>query len=298
MVMASTHNVAKEKDLYSFIDKDGKLNAQVEEGLGEFEGHVKPLLKKLNVEREDFEISLQERNRLMSFVSLQAARTPTFREMLKQRTGLMISKMTLQAYAKNRETFKKHIERTRDAGYFKDEGDFNIEELREFVLDDTRYTVEAKGDYFLSQQFELQDKIFQAICLKRLFLVRCDKEIFITSDHPVLRLSNPKIPKLYSGGFRFSDILLPIGRNTCLVLVTECSPEVITSKDQRFRIAVSLMKPREVRAINKMTIYHAEKYLFASLQNDRIKSIFDRTGKPTRFEFHNPFARPRVQSKS
>jgi len=289
--MASTHNVAKEKNLYSFTDKEGKLNAQVEKGLGEFEGRVKPLLTKLNVEREAFEISLHERNRLMNFVSLQAARTPAFREMLRQNVG-QIHQMVLQAYAKNSELFKKRIERVREEGYFQDVGDFNIDELREFILNDTRYTVEAKGDYILERQFDLQDKIFQAICIKRLFLLCCDKEIFITSDHPVLRLSNPKVPKMFSGGFEFSDILLPIGRNTCLVLATECSPEAITSEDHRFTIPVSLINPKEVRQINKMTICHAENYLFASIQNDKIKTIFDQTSKPTRFEFHNPFARP------
>lgn len=289
VIPVGTHNVAKEKDLYSFIDNDGKLNSQVETGLSEFEGHVKPLLTKLNEEREPFEIALHERNRLMTFVSLQASRTPTFREMLEQNEA-QLRKMQLQAHALSKEGLKKRIEKLRDAGYLKNLGDFNIDELREFVLDDTRYTVKAKGSYFLAQQFKLQDAIFHAILPKRVFLLRCDKEIFITSDHPVLRLGNPKIPKIYSGGFRFSDILLPIGRNTCLVLETECSPEAITGEDQRFMIAAGRISPDKVRQINKMTMYHAEKYLFASIQNDKIKSIFDKTSKPTRFEFNNPFA--------
>src|SRR3989442_239451 len=118
-IVVSTHNVAKEKNLYSFIDREGKLNDQVEIGLAEFEGLVIPLLTKLNAAREGFEITLHERNLLMTFVSLQAARTPTFRHMLKQ-SAARFSQIMMQGYASSKETFTKLFEGARKAAVIKD----------------------------------------------------------------------------------------------------------------------------------------------------------------------------------
>ena len=287
-IFVNTHKVAKEKHLYSFTDKEGNLNTNLEIALGEFEGEVKPLLAKLNGAREILEITLTERNRLMTFISLQAVRTPTFRTTLKQTTA-KLRQVVMQMYASNKEVFTNLMKRAGKDKVVMD--DISIDDLREFILDETRYTMEAEGDYFLGQQFQLQDSIFRAIVPKTPLLLRCEDERFITSDHPVLLISNPEVPKMYRGGFLMSDVLFPIGRNVSLVLKTERHPEPITRADQCFPIAVKWISPNEVRQINKITIGHAENYLFASENDENIQTIFDETTRPTRFKIHNPFER-------
>src|SRR5581483_8643178 len=137
------------------------------------------------------------RNILMTFVSLQAVRIPAFRKVLRDSTA-KLHQVLLQTYARSKETLKRLVEKAQKKSG-KDMSDVPIEQLQEFLLDEQRYTVVAEdSDYFLGQQFELQDGIFHAIYPKVPLLLRCDSESSITSDHPVLQIRNPDIPPLYS----------------------------------------------------------------------------------------------------
>jgi hypothetical protein len=291
-VVVSTHNVAKEKNLYSFTDKDGKLNDQLEIGLAEFEGKARPLLTKLNKAIQKPTITVDERNTLMTFVSLQAVRTPAFRTMLAQ-SWAKIRQTMLQAHAANKEAFTKIVHDSRNHASREPLSEREIEEVREFVLDDTRYTVQAEGEYFIGQQFQAQDSIFRAIYDKRSFLLCSPGKPFVTSDHPVQKIGRPDVHFMYRGGFLFSDVLFPIGRNKCLFLRTEKKPEDIVSTDQVFSIDIKEIGQPDVERINKMTIDHAEDYLFGSESDVGIKDLFDRTTKSTRFHISSPFTRQR-----
>jgi len=102
IVLASIHNVAKEKHL-SFTDKEGKLNTTLEAKLGEFEDTATPVLTNISEATESFEISVDEFNALMSFVSLQAVRTPAFRKTLKS-SSAMLAKTVMQAHAQSKDS--------------------------------------------------------------------------------------------------------------------------------------------------------------------------------------------------
>lgn len=98
IVLASLHNVAKERHLYSFTDKVGKINSELDRQLGKIEEHATPVLEKLGRATGSFHITVDEFNPLMSFISLQAVRTPAFRKTLEQMTAQL--RMTLmKAYA-------------------------------------------------------------------------------------------------------------------------------------------------------------------------------------------------------
>jgi len=293
IVLASIHNVAKEKHLYSFTDKDGKLNTTLEAKLGEFEDAATPILSKLGEAAGSVQISVDEFNALMSFVSLQAVRTPAFRKTIEQSSAMM-AKTVMQAYAQSKDSLRSIMEKAKAHSPDESFPNTSVEELQEFILDESRYTVESTGDYFLGQQLKLQDAAFQAIVLKKIALLFSESEAYITSDHPVCLVPHPGVPPMY-GGFRFSDVLFPISRRACLGLITQKHPKAITDKNQKIMVLAMKASPPQVRETNKVTMWHAENFLFASEENEKIQKLFNKTSVPTRIHMDSPFSRKKNQ---
>lgn len=287
IVLASLHNVAKERHLYSFTDKAGKVNSELDRQLGTLEQQAGPVLEKLGHATASFHITVDEFNRLMSFISLQAVRTPTFRKTLEQMTAqLRLSLM--KTYAQDKDVFSATMKKVRAARSEEPFPDISDEELRTFILDDSKYTIEAKGDYFLGLQMEMQDRAFRAIVLKQITVCISEKEEFITSDHPVCLVPHPGAPR---GGFLYSDVMCPIARRACLGLIASPNPRPITDRNQRIPVMIMEGTPTQVRETNKMTMAHAENYLFAAAKNEKIRALFDRTSAPTRFQVSSPLSR-------
>lgn len=293
VVLASIHNVAKEKHLYSFTDKEGKLNTTLEAKLGEFEDTATPILSKLGEASGSVQISVDEFNALMSFVSLQAVRTPAFRKTIEQVSALH-AKTVMQAYAQSKDSLRSIMEKAKTHRPEESFPNTSVEELQEFILDESRYTIEAKGDYFLGQQMKLQDDVFQAMVLKKIALLLSESEAFITSDHPVCLVPHPGVPQMY-GGFRFSDVLFPISKRACLGLIMQKNPKAITDKSQQIMVLAMKASPSQVRKTNKVTMWHAENFIFASEKNEKIQKLFNTTGVPTRIHMSSPFSRKENQ---
>ncbi len=66
------------------------------------------------------------------------------------------------------------------------------------------------------------------------------------------------------------------------------SPE--PSKDQRIFILVRKINPTQVRETNKLTISHAENFLFSAEKSEKLQTLFNKTTVPTRVQMTNPFA--------
>jgi hypothetical protein len=90
------------------------------------------------------------------------------------------------------------------------------------------------------------------------------------------------------GGFLFSDVIFPIGRRACLGLFTK-REQPIASKNQRISILVRKITPVQVRETNKLTISHAENFLFSAEKSRKIQTLFNKTTVPTRIQIINPF---------
>ncbi len=112
IVLASLNNVAKEKHLYSFTDKDGKLNLDLEKNLGIVEQDAAPVLEKLGRISESLDINVDEFNILLTFISLQAVRTPAFRRFIEQIYAAMW-KTSMQAYARQKDAFEDLMKKVR-----------------------------------------------------------------------------------------------------------------------------------------------------------------------------------------
>ncbi len=203
IVLVSTHNVAKEKQFYSFMEKDGTYNTAIEDKFAKIESNTKPILEKLNETNDDFSITGKEKGTLFTFLSLLSVRTTAFRQQLKDFTALS-NQMFMQAYAQRRETLKNLLEQAKKKDPSISLDDVTIEDLQEFILDDSRYKIVTSGDHFLGRQLEVQQKIFDAIWTKGISVLKVDSENFITSDHPVSLVKEPGIPQMF-GGFLYSD---------------------------------------------------------------------------------------------
>jgi len=293
IVLTSIHNVAKEKHLYSFTDMDGKLNTTLEAKLGEFENAATPILTKLGEAGGSIQISVDEFNALMSFVSLQAVRTPAFRKTIEQ-VSAMHAKTVMQAYAQSKDSLRSIMEKAKAYRPEKDFPEISVDEVQKFILDESRYTIEVKGDHFLGHQMKLQDDVFHAIVSKKLALLLSESEAFITSDHPVCLVPHPGVPPFY-GGFRFSDVLFPISRRACLGLITQKNPKAINDKRQKIMVFAMKASPPQVRETNKVTMWHAENFLFASEKNEKMQKLFNKTSVPTRIHMDSPFPRKESQ---
>ena len=281
--LVSTRKVAKERHLYSFTDKAGKLNTFVETALSKLESDVKPILVRLNAAKESISLSTDETSLLFTFISVQAARTPAFRKVIKQ-MSVNLAQMTLQQAVQN-------IDWLRDRLAEQNQSDITAEELQEFILDDSKYTIETDGDYYLLEQLRLQMEIHKAISIKNPVLLKSEESPFITSDFPVTLVKDPRAPSYYGAGFLTSTIYLPLGQHTCLLLVNPPVPEC--SDPSEMWVGLSKIPPSKVRWINKLMVHSAEKYLFASNYNQKIQKIFDATTNPERVEFSSPFTRAR-----
>ena len=77
-IFVNTHNVAKERHLYSFTDQNGQYNTDLESALAEMEAVVTRILEKLNRIEGPTIISVQEKADLSLFLAMQVARTQTW----------------------------------------------------------------------------------------------------------------------------------------------------------------------------------------------------------------------------
>lgn len=287
-IFVNINNVAKERHLYSFMDENGKYNSQLESTLAEMEQVASLILKKLNDATGQITLTAREKTDFAYFLAMQVARTPAFRNSLKIQ-GAEFEKLKMQMLASNKEVFAKTLKEFKKSN--PDTPDVSIEEMQKFIFDE-KYDVKMTGEnYFLKQAMELGDAIYPTIMMKDIFILRSNSVELITSDYPVNLIANPAMPPFYAGGFLFSGILFPIGRKTALFCKNPENPKNPQGKEEKIFVGYREILPAHARWINKVTISHAERFLFGSSNDSKIKGIFDKTSQPKRFHMSSPFSK-------
>ncbi|MGD0576867.1 MAG: DUF4238 domain-containing protein [Candidatus Staskawiczbacteria bacterium] len=286
-VLASIENVAKERHLYSFTDENGNYNYELEVAFSEMEQIASNILKKMNEATGEIFLTGQEKFDLAYFLAMQAARTPAFRELQKKQAE-EFAKLNMKARASNKDILARDLERTRK----ENPGlpDVSVEDMQDFIMND-RYKLDwgKKNDnYFLKQAIELGDHIFPTVAMKDILMLKSEFE-FITSDYPVMLISDPSIPPFWAGGFLHSGILFPIGKNTALFLKNPLKPTQPPAADEQIVVGYKKIAPAFARWVNKTVIGYTERFLFSSSLEPKIKEIFDKTEPPKRFYMDSPF---------
>jgi len=291
-IFVNKDNIAKEKHLYSFANKDGSYNAELESALAEIEGVVSPILGRLNGVTQQITITAQEKSELSYFLAMQVVRTPGFRSLLKKQAAEMI-KLHMQMFASNKDVFARSLKEVQKDN--PNTPDVNIEEMQDFIFSE-KYTIEVGNEnYFLKQAIKLGDHIYPAIMMKDIFILKSKSVEFITSDYPVALISNPAVPHLYGRGFLLSGVLVPIGTHTALL----CKNPNITNETPKFDdnifIAYKDATPSLAEWVNNVVINHAERFLFSSTKNIEINKKFNKTFPPKRFHVSSPFSKEKIK---
>jgi hypothetical protein len=286
-VMANIRKVARQSYLYAYEDEDGKRRFEIEEFLGTVESAASPILERFNTSKGPLSITAEERETLSLFVAFQVIRTPAYMNSLRGGNADFMEVVT-KMHAQNKDLIEHSIQEAVAAGV--DVGqDLDTEKLREFALSD-EYTIEAEhGPYFLGQAIKTIEAIYPCILPKELTLLRSSSTSFITSDHPVVLLPDSEAPPLFRGGFLNSDLFLPIGNYTALYFRTVAKPHSAEHSSTGLAVPVLPVSPFRTRKLNKMTLGHAENYLYASEENSAIQKLFDKTSPPTRIHVEHPF---------
>lgn len=286
-IFININNVAKERHLYSFKDKNGQYNTELESALAEMEGVASKIFDKLNQAESPIIISVQEKKELSYFLAMQVARTPAFRESLKQQAAEFL-KIHTKMLASNKDVFMHVLNEAKKEK--PDIPDVSFEEMRKFIFED-KYTIEmGNKNYFLKQAIKLGDYIYPSIMMKDMFILKSQSVEFITSDYPITLIPDPDVPPIYAGGFLMSRILIPIGTNSVLLCKNPPDPNNPPNKDDKILVGYKKTPPTHARWINKVTINQAERFLFGSTANLKIKEIFDKTSIPKRFYMSSPFS--------
>ena len=257
-VLSNMEKVAKERHLYSFVEKDGKMNTSLEKDLAELENQTRPILAKLNSGPATVELTAAEEFVLAWFVACQAVRTPAQRRVMQDLIGGMLPP------------------------------DVESEHLRDYALAGN-YRVEAHTKFGMIIALEAAKEIVTTFLMKRLLVLRSAEVNFLTCDHPILRLTDPKAPVWFRGGFLMAPVFFPIGSRAALVWMHDRKKTPPRSPGERILVPSKVLPAAKVRQYTKGIISNAEDYLFACEKNPFIRKLFDKTKRPERFELHNPF---------
>lgn len=287
-IFVSINNIAKERHLYSFTDEKGQYNTELESALAEMEVVASKIFEKLNQAEGPILISAQEKSELAYFLAMQVARTPAFRDSLKQQAA-EFAKLHMQILASNKDAFNHVLKEVKKEK--PDMPDVSFEEMQEFIFGE-KYTIEmGNKNYFLKQAIQLGDHIYPTIMMKDMFILKSKSVDFITSDYPVTLIPHPGVPAFYGGGFLMSGILIPIGTHTTLFCKNPDNPKEPPKKDEQIPLTYREAPPAQAREVNKITLNHAERFIFGSSKDTKIKELFDKTTVPKRFYMDSPFSR-------
>jgi hypothetical protein len=271
-------NAARERDLYLFGGAGQDEPFSTETALGQLEDAAAPVLDKLEAATQDISLDLREKCDLMHFLAFQAFRTPAQRDAIGALTQEMLMKM-MKFTADGKSQFERTLDEVAKLHpELPKEGKERL--LQAFKAGEINVKVDPQ--YAMAAAMIPATDIFPCLMMKEMALIKAPKGSFlITSDHPVMLAQRIGLPE-YLGGFAFSNIVWPLGRGTVLFLA---NPDQIPERpeDSPCNIRVGTATLERVNVTNKMTIEHAERFLFAPENNAELKAMFDLTKPPERF---------------
>jgi len=274
------------------MDEDGNRRLEIEQLLGMVESTTMPILKRLNTSEGPFLITAEEKSILSWFATLQIIRTPAFMNSWRKGYADFLTVIT-KTHAANKQWFEHTLEGARKAGFVAPGKNLDVDRLREAVLTDT-YKIEVEqSPYVVMKALESTRVIYPCVICKELELLKSHSTPFITSDHPVVRVPNPEVPHRYRGGFLMSDLFFPVGSETALYLRAVTNPRPLGDPSESIALPLSNLRPFESKCLNKITLTHAEDYLYSSEKNNAIQELFNKTTRPQRIRVAHPYVRRR-----
>jgi hypothetical protein len=209
--------VGKVANYYTVLEVEQTADETVEQILSKIESVAAPAVRKLL--RAEFDLSGQEREDLLFFMAFFATRVPFFRNTIEQFFG-EVGKMVLVMSTAHPEYFERTM---REAHKGKTEfSSEEIEELRQWTMDDRNYTIRAAPSLSLAAMLESAlDTVYPVFGQMRWLILRATgSERFVTCDSPVSWVDPTPRPPFYSGhglAMRKVEVTFPAGPEVALL---------------------------------------------------------------------------------
>lgn len=268
---SSPEKEARQRDFYSYLDGTAR-NTSVEEWLSILEHAVAPIIRSVGQTKRN--ITEPEKELLALFVGIMRVRTPAQRRVAANRINPFANKMLKEAAA-DASMFSAFVAKNYDRAYmenFDPRDPLQVEALRQVILDGRSDQVSGGPDFELSSMIEVGKKI-GGLLLEMNWQVLCSQveEPFLTSDDPVI------------------NFVMDEQRNKLFLRQGEEQPGVKVFFPLCSQICILVAKDRQsghgywksrasVRALNKLVIMSADRWVYASEQSGKIKSLLDTKG--------------------
>jgi len=249
-----------EKSLYSMEIRPGQFNQDLEKQItAALDARAVELMEKMNTSTNVAALSADEANLLRDFVSLQMVRTPASRDSLLRFDRAWLAQ-------------PNEIDRIVRESLMRSGIQMSDQQLSEAVERARRSTddIAASSNYWLTRIGRFLELLDEELRFKNAEIWSAENEVIVTSDHPV--------GMDYELGVHNSNLIFPIGKHRVLVFRERTTQRL----SGPLRIDVKSMPSIRAREINKTTIKHAERFLFASVKSDSIRKLFDATHSPAR----------------
>ena len=215
---ARPKRIATQKGYYELDipEEDPEL---LEKELARLEGLFRSILQRIESERclptgEDF-------NTILNFVAYMAARVPTQREVIEDQydqVGRMQLRLALQSEGRFESLKKEMLESGNDIVQ-----DARYEEIREFVFDDDRYTIEVDQNTLIKHMLMNADIILPLLAKRSwsLLVATPDAGDLICSDCPVSLVWSSDMPdqSFWSPGWAMpsTEVTMPLSRRMAII---------------------------------------------------------------------------------
>jgi Protein of unknown function (DUF4238) len=261
---SSPTNEARQRDYYGLV-AEGSRNVEVETWLGNLENEVAPIIASIVKDRRH--VTDAEKELLANFIGTMQGRTPAGRWFAENKVGPLTNQIIKEAAADS-EKFRSFIEENYHLP--EDEG-VDLEEVRRDILAGRGEHLSARQDFKLISIIEVGKMVAEVLLSMNWQTIHSEEhEPFLTSDDPVISHVIDERANLLR--FRMgvaspgANIWFPLSRTACLRM----------TKDSE--AGVGQWVPAGIRYLNKMVIMCADRWVYASEQSAKIKSLFDRKG--------------------
>lgn len=207
-------NVAHERDYYR-VEQEGVPPDALEKAFGVVEGQLAPVLQRIATGRKPPEGA--DLAHALRFIAMLAMRVPSGREVIDRNAAAM-AKFMMRFAASNPRYFAQSVEELKQAGRLPQ--DVDAEKMRQFALDDSRYTTSVVPSSTLGTMVDLIDSLPPVLAERQWSLVVAKEEApdFVCTDRPVALVAiEPTSPRFLGFGQPWTEVSMPLSRRATLV---------------------------------------------------------------------------------
>ncbi|GEM_PF-4898762 len=249
------------------------------------ENAAQPIIQRINSSPATISLTGQEYADLALFVACQVIRTPAFIADLERKSE-EFTRAIQRFIAQNESAFHSVVERVRKdhPGLFKKPVD--LERVRQSFISGN-YLLEANRAHFVVEAAKLIDPLWEVLLTKIPRALRADEPVFFTSDYPVSKIRDARLPLGPGLGFMQSTVMLPLGSSTTLLLENPVRVSPV-DQDSIVHVRVERVRLATAKQLTQITIRHSVNYLFAGFKNGRLERLFSQARVQPKYAAYHP----------